>query len=276
GGVGDDNLTQVTLYPGGSATNRVSQYYYDWRDRLVASKDGVQASEDTTTHRPIMYYTLDNLGEVTATDHYDGDGVTITSTNGVPNAPSASLLRVHTTDSYDEQGRVYLEKTFSVDQSSGTISTNSLNTNIYYNHRGHVIEMSMPGGLVTKSVYDGAGRVIKTYETDGAGGTSWSAASSGTSDNVLTETITTDASDSNTILVTSKARFHNETTTGELGNPTTAPLARVSYLAYYYDLANRLTTTVNVGTNGGTAYTRPSSPPSPSDTVLVTSYAFTA
>src|SRR5260370_11021416 len=32
----------------------------------------------------------------------------------------------------------------------------------------------------------------------------------------------------------------------------------------------------HVGTNGGSAYTRPSSPPSPSDIALVTSYAFTA
>src|SRR5207253_7653124 len=53
GGVGDSNLTQVTIFPGGSAANRVSQYFVDWRDRLVASKDGVQGTEDTSTHRPI-------------------------------------------------------------------------------------------------------------------------------------------------------------------------------------------------------------------------------
>ena len=32
---------------------RVTQDWYDWRDRLVASKGGVQATEDTATHRPI-------------------------------------------------------------------------------------------------------------------------------------------------------------------------------------------------------------------------------
>jgi RHS repeat-associated protein len=276
GGVGDSDLTQVTQYPGGSATNRVSNGYFDWRDRLVATKSGVQASEDSTTHRPIMYYTLDNRGEVTATDHYDGDGVAVTITNGVPNPPSSSLLREHKTTSFDDQGRIYLQQTFSVDQTNGTISANSLNTNTYYNHRGLMIEFSAPGGLVSKLSYDGAGRIIKTYATDGAAGTSWSAASSVANDNVLTETITTYDSDSNTIFMTTKDRFHNETVTGELGNPTTAPLARVTYLASYYDLANRLTTTVNVGTNGGTAYTRPSSPPSPSDSVLMTTYAFTA
>jgi YD repeat-containing protein len=274
-GVGDGDLTQVMEYPGGSAANRVDQIFYDWRDRPVATKSGVQANEDTTTHRPILYSTLDNRGDVTALDQYDGDGVTITYTNGMPNAPSASLLRAHQTMSYDEQGRIYLQQVFSVDQSNGTISTNSLSTNYWFDHRGNLIETSEPRGLVTKTVYDGAERAIKTYETDGGNSTSWSNASSVATDNVLTETISSYDSDGNTILVTTKNRFDNETTTGELGNPTTAPLARDSYVAYFYDLANRLTTTVDVGTNGGTAYTRPSTPPSPSDTVLVTSYAYT-
>ncbi len=78
GSVGDGNLTQETQYPGGSAANRVTDYWYDWRDRLVATKSGVQSSEGSTTHRPIIYYTYDNLGEVTQTQEYDGDGVTIT------------------------------------------------------------------------------------------------------------------------------------------------------------------------------------------------------
>ena len=42
GGVGDGNLTQKTLYTGegSSDTNEVIDYFYDWRDRLVAEKDG--------------------------------------------------------------------------------------------------------------------------------------------------------------------------------------------------------------------------------------------
>jgi hypothetical protein len=54
-----------------------------------------------------------------------------------------------------------------------------------------------------------------------------------------------------------KQRFHDETTTGELNSQSTAPKARVSYVAIYYDLADRLTDTVDVGTNAGSAYTRP-------------------
>ena len=40
-------------------------------------------------------------------------------------------------------------------------------------------------------------------------------------------------------------------------------------------LANRLTDSVNVGTNGGSAYTRPTSPPAASDTVLLSHTAYT-
>jgi YD repeat-containing protein len=275
-GVGDGDLTQVTQIPGGSAANRVTNQYFDWRDRLVASKSGVQTSEDSTTHRPIIYYTLDNLAETTATDHYDGDGVSITSTNGVPNPPSSSLLREHSTASYDDQGRVYLGHRFSVDQTNGTISTSSLNTNTWYDHRGDVIKVLQPGGVAQKSVYDGASRLTKRYATDGGGDTTWSDASNVTGDAVLSETITTYDANSNPILVTTKDRFHDETATGELGDPNTSPKSRNSYVASYYDTANRLTGTVDVGTNGGSAYTRPTSPPSPSDTVLVTSFTFTA
>jgi hypothetical protein len=57
-------------------------------------------------------------------------------------------------------------------------------------------------------------------------------------------------------------------------NPTTAPKARVGCAASYYDLADRLTATVDVGTNAGTAYTRPGSVPSRSDTVLVSSFSY--
>jgi RHS repeat-associated protein len=276
GGVGDSDLTQITKYPGGSAANRVTNQYFDWRDRLVATKDGVQASENDGTHRPIIYNTYDNLDEVTEVQRFDGDGVTITSTNGVPNAPSASLLRAQTATNFDEQQRVYQTVVYDVNQSTGSVSSTGLTTNTYYNHRGQVIEVSEPGGLVTKDQYDGAGRAIEEYQTDGASGTSWTNAGSVTGDNVLSQTDTQYDADGNVILTTDRERFHNETATGALGNATTAPKARVSYAAAYYDLANRLTATVSVGTNGGSAWTRPSTAPSSSSTVLVTTDSYNA
>jgi RHS repeat-associated protein len=274
GVIGDGNLTQETDYPGGSAPARVTQYFYDWRDRLVALKQGVQASENDGTHRPILYYQLDNLGHVLTNQRYDGDGVTITSTNGVPIPPSASLLRAQTTKEYDEQGRVYQTNVYSVDQSSGTVSANSLTTNTWYGHRGDLIKTSAPGGLVTKSLTDGAGRVTVVYQTDGAGDSTWNDASSVVNNNVLNETDTQYDADGNPILVIDKQRFDNETATGALGNPTTSPKARDYYTASYFDSANRLTDQVDVGTNGGTPYTRPSSVPADSPTVLVTHRAY--
>jgi hypothetical protein len=121
-GVGDGNLTQTTQYPGGGATNRVTQSWYDWRDRLVASKSGVQGTEDTTTHRPISYTTYDNLNEATKVQSFDGDTVTLSYSSGVPQAPSASLLRAQTKTSYDDQGRVYLTQTYSVNPSTPALT----------------------------------------------------------------------------------------------------------------------------------------------------------
>ena len=63
---------------------------------------------------------------------------------------------------------------------------------------------------------------------------------------------------------------------GGLGTPTSGVKSRVSFLAAYYDLADRLTDTVDVGTNGGSVYTRPGTVPGRSDTVLVQSVTYNA
>src|SRR5262249_1686655 len=160
----------------------------------------------------------DNLGEATTQQQYDGDGVTITSTSGVPNAPSSSLLRAQTVTSYDDRGRVYQTQVYSVNQSTGAVSSNALTTNTWYNHRGPVIKTSEPGGVVTKTKFDGAGRVVTTYTTDGLSDSSWSDASSVANNNVLSQIETQYDADGNAILVTDRERFHDETTTGSLGN----------------------------------------------------------
>jgi RHS repeat-associated protein len=278
GGLGDGNKTRATQYPGGGAAARETDFFYDWRDRPVASKSGVQGTEDITTHRPISYVTYDNLGEVTRSQSYDGDGVSITDANsdGVPDAPASSLLRAQTDTAFDEQGRAYQTTVYSVNPSTGAVSSTGLVTNTWFDHRGEVVKVSQPGGLVQKSAYDGAGRQMVQYTTDGGGDTSWSDALNVTGDNVLQQSETQYDADGNAILVTTRERFHDETATGALGDPNTGPKARVSYEAAYYDAANRLIHSVDVGTNGGTAYTRPSTAPTSSDTVLVTDYGYNA
>jgi YD repeat-containing protein len=162
-----------------------------------------------------------------------------------------------------------------------------LATNTYYNHRGLILEVSSPalGGpaaeasarqAVLKYQYDGAGRTTITYTTDGASGSGWSNAGSVSSDNVLEQVETTYDANSNVIETIDRQRFHDQTSTGALGTPTSGVLARVYFTATYYDKADRPTDTVDVGTNGGSAWTRPSSVPSRSDTALVSSETYNA
>jgi len=76
--------------------------------------------------------------------------------------------------------------------------------------------------------------------------------------------------------VMSKQRYHDApaSQTGALGNPSTSPKARVTYSASWYDGIGRTTANADYGTNGGSAFSRPSTPPASSDTILVslTSY----
>ncbi|HWE97544.1 MAG TPA: RHS repeat-associated core domain-containing protein [Tepidisphaeraceae bacterium] len=278
GGVGDGNLTRTIQYPdGNTADARETDYTYDWRDRVSRAKLGVQSSESDGVNRPLLTYETDNLGEVTAVSQYAGDMVPIGTT-----PLSTSLLRARTVIKYDDQGRPYQVLQYDVSQptdpvySPGHVSSTALTTSTYYDHRGDVIATFAPGGLVTKDQYDGAGRLVSRSQTDGAGGSTWSAAVSLAGDHVLNQVLTTYDGDGNPILVTTKDRFHDDTSsdTGALGDVNTGPKARVSYAASYYDAADRITASVDVGTNGGTAYTRPASPPARSDTALVTGYSY--
>jgi YD repeat-containing protein len=133
---------------------------------------------------------------------------------------------------------------------------------------------SDPGGLWSKSQFDGAGRDVMDYTTDGLGGTSWTAANSVAGDTVLEQLQTIYDTDSNAIETIDRQRFDNATGTGPLGSPTSGIGARVYYAAAYYDNADRLIAGVDSGTNGGTAWTRPSTPPASSPTLLVTTYAY--
>src|SRR5262249_41008174 len=198
----------------GSQANRVSNFYYDWRNRLVATKDGVQSTEATTVHRPIVFSTLDNLDEATKVQQFDGDGVTLTYSGGVPVAPSNTILRAEADISYDDQGRVYLTQVGKVDPVNGGAPTVFLNTNVWYNHRGDVAKTSAPGGLVTKLAYDGADRVVTQYATDGAGDSTWAdAVAIKSTNNVLSQIETTYDKNDNVIFTVDRERFHDETTT---------------------------------------------------------------
>jgi RHS repeat-associated protein len=288
GGVGDGDLTETVQHPGGGAADRVTLNLYDWRDRLIASKAGAlldssgnpyPAGETDGAHRLIAVTNYDNLDEAVATATYAGDGVSLGDfATWMPSA-DASKLRAYSTQSFDNQGRVYLGLTYSVDPATGTIGS-SLATNFFFDHRGNTIEESAPGGLVTKHQFDGAGRDVKDSTTDGgavnSAAATWANAGTTTNDVVLEQVLNTYDPDSNLTESIDRQRFDSDPTdaasggAGDLAGPSGGNLAsRDYYTANYYDAADRLIDAVNVGTNGGVVWARPATVPAGADTVLV-------
>jgi RHS repeat-associated protein len=278
------NLLDVTQLPGGGAAPRTTRTYYDWRNRAVATKAGASATpstEDLPVNRPLTYVEYDNLSRAVGESVFDGDGVTIvdSTSDGLPDKPSTALLRSYTTSSYDSQDRLYRTQALQVDQATGAIATTPVKstTSSFYDHRGNVMMVLPASGAPVQSVHDGAGRLTRTY-TLGYMFTppTWTTASTVGNTIVLSQTEYAYDLNSNPIQTTTRERFHDASVSffGSLGTPTSGIPARVSYTTNYYDAANRLTATVDVGTNGGVAYVRPGSIPSGSATTLLTTYDY--
>ncbi len=227
-----------------------------------------------------MVWTYDNLGEVTETQVYNGDNITPSTSGGTLSFSSdpSSALQAETMTSYDNQGQVYQTQQYSVDPTTGDVSSSALTTNYYYDPNGNQIAESAPGGLWTKDVYDGAGREVMKYQTDGGSGTSYSDASTVSGDIVLTQTQTVYDGDGNVIETITRDRFNtdSDSSTGALGCPDYGIGARVYYSANYYDLADRLVASVDVGTNGGSSWTRPTDLVDVPTDSLVTTYSYAA
>jgi len=230
GDASDGLLTETTVHPdpSDSSKDRVTLNAYDWRHRLVATKSGVQGSENHTDNsHPITFYDLDNLGRVTTQRQYDGDTLSIGSS-----APSHDALRAKTTMQYDAQGRVYRTSTFGVNYTlnsstsapSSATEMSALVTNNWYDLRGNLIKTSQPGGIVSKNSFDAAGRITTSYQSDGGGDSSWSDADDVSGDKVIQQTEYTYDANGNVILSAVRQRMHDATGTGELGlasNPFT-------------------------------------------------------
>lgn len=278
-GVGDGNVTRVSQDPGTAAV-RNTDHYYDWRNRRVATKQGVEGSETTTLNRQISFVVYDNLNRVVESRTYDGDGETIGFSDGVPVAPSDSLRRSKSTTEYDDRGRVFRTRVYSIDPSSGS-EGRDLTTDYWYDGRGLTIKTAAPGAPVWKMSYDGAGRLIAQYATDGGDDSvGYSAADDVTGDVVYEQTEFDYDENGQTIKQTQRLRHHDASGTGALGNVSTNPKARLYFAASYFDRAGRLIETANVGTNAGsTTWTRPaqsSLPLSRSDTLLVETRTYDA
>src|SRR6202035_2895311 len=154
--------------------------------------------------------------EVTAQDTFAGNGLdpaTIQlNADGTPSGSAAADLRAMTTTQYDDQGRVFSTKTFSVDPVTGAIG-NALTSQNWYDQSGELIKILAPSGLVTKMQYDGGGRTTGVFATDGGSDTTWADAGNLTGDIVLSQSRTQYDADGDPILIIQKDRFHDDPST---------------------------------------------------------------
>jgi RHS repeat-associated protein len=260
GGVGDGDLTESRAYHGNSAYY-ATVYAYDFRNRLTGQRgpDGVAT-----------LLTLDNLGQTVQVETIADADADLVRDPGE--------LRSRSVTAYDERGQAFASYVLEVDPSTGAAG-DKLYSYAWYDARGNAVKSSDANGLFSKQRFDGAGRLEASYLSFDTDETSYADADDVAGDTVMEqqEFVYDDAG--NTILTRSRQRFHDaaDSLTGDLGGPSSSgstAKARVYYAASYYDRANRLTDSVDVGTNGGSAYTRPSTVPARSDTALITSYGY--
>ncbi len=261
---GNGNRTKQISYltDAVEANARVTKYYYDWRDRQVFVVDPEEYSSKALYSR----VELDNLGRATKSErYYDADDDESFPTDGTVDAGDRLLAR--SANSFDKLGRVYQTKTYAVDPDDGTVG-DALVGNTWYDAAGRTIKQQSAGSeMFSKMVYDGLGRVTNHYVCYDTDETAYSDADDVTGDTVIQQSEPDYAASGSVIQTTSYARKHTASGTGELTTST----ARVTYAASWFDEANRQTGSASYGTNGGSAFTRPSTVPARSDTVLVTS-----
>jgi RHS repeat-associated protein len=283
GGTATGDLTQVTLHPGGGAADRVTDYFYDYQDNPIGEL------ENAGTDSEILLFTqYDQLGNPTLSEQFAAGSTVITdadlvnAADKIPSGLTAGDLRAQSTYAWDDQGQLYREQDFSVNPGSGAVAATPSTTNWYYDLDGNVIATQAPSGLWTKDIYNGSGQVIAQYQT-GAGaaaGTTWADADSVSGDHVLSQDVYQYDNDGNLITDTTSDRLSTDASgTGEgLGALTSggSTAARVSEEAWYYDAADRLVESADLGTNiGGFSYNA-SSPVADSSAALTTTYGYNA
>ena len=276
--VGNGSLTRLETLPLIGDT-RVSQFAYDWRDRVVAGKAGVEVIEEENVNRLITYHTLNNLNQVTSRSQFDGDGIDINTDadgDGTPDAPDPADRRRFSRIFTDNQGRQFRGQNYLVDQSTGVVYDVKQQSDNWFDKRGNWIQTAVSNGPASQYRTDGAGRITQSFTLGNVPNGSWADAYSLSNSVVLEQQDSSYDANSNLIQTTIRQRFHNAspTATGALGTASSGIRARVSTSTAYYDAADRLTASVDLGTNGGSPYIRPATPPAPSDVALVSSYSY--
>jgi RHS repeat-associated protein len=258
--IGNDTLTKSRQFTSASVSLDTI-YTNDFRDRLTQTK---------TPDSVITVRTLNNLSEVTQEQTYAG-------------SVSAANLRSQSQSLINEKRQAYQTIAFNVDPTNGTVG-HSLTYNLWYNGRGSQIKSKGPNGQFQKTQYDGARRVTAQFvcyddselNTDYLQAFSVNAGVGFTGDTVIEETVNAYDSDGNLIQTTSYRRTPGTALLGDLGTAWAVADSRRTFTAQWFDPANRITSFVDYGTNGGATFTRPGTPPAPSSslTILVTQYSY--
>ncbi|MCC6230521.1 MAG: RHS repeat-associated core domain-containing protein [Phycisphaerales bacterium] len=276
-GVGDGLLTHVIQHTGETGTgalssseSRTTVRRYDWRNRLMITENPAAPHE-------VMEY--DNLGRVTKRGLY----------SSVPDPEDlidSSGRGLYSRTSYSQRGMVYRQET-AID--AANLSSGYLATNRWFDADGRTIAEWGPNGPASKTSYDGLGRPTVAYVTDRAGDAAPGAsgnhadAAALTGDHVAEQAEYRYDSKGRTDLITTRRRPHDSSVTGAMG----ASDGINTFVAYYYDAADRRTHTVSFGTNtsndrfeaGGSAPTWPPEEApdrgnSAYDNTIITSVAF--
>ena len=269
----DGNVTSATQYVGGGSPDRVTEYGYDWRDRLEYV---ISPADDQDRVTYVMYH-YDNLGRAVETESYWDDtnvGTLEPWTNDT--TPGQDQIFARSKTFYDDLGRVYRTATYSVDPTDATataVGNTPLVSNVWYDAAGNVIKQQAAGtNAFTKTLYDGLGRPTVQYVGYDLDEEDYDEADDVAGDTIFQQTVYDYNEASQTIFVTSYERNHDATNEGVLTTST----ARVSYAASWYDGIGRQVAAANYGTElpvGG----RPDTPPSVTSTdalVSKTEYVF--
>jgi RHS repeat-associated protein len=254
---GDGNLTKVTSrVDEDSGNDRIVVLRYDWRNRPLET----EANDGTRT--VIRRTAYDNRSNKVRLDEYQ---TAVLSGNLINRAEAF----------FDGRNRRYRTKRYGVTVGTGAVGT-ALISETYFDQDGRAVR-NQPAGRsgYTVTHLDAVGRARKQFRA--YGGTLDYLNPRKISDALVMEQteMAYDAA-GNTLSSILRQRFDNATGAGQLKSPGAEPKARVSYLANYPDALGRTIATVNYGTNGAAAWSRPATPASASDTVLVSTFAYNA
>jgi len=158
-GVGDGLVTSKVMYydASDSANNVKTAYYYDWRGRLR----GIEPEAP-----PYTVIDVDWMGRQVATAQYQGkptwssvlaDDDYAATQSGASGARRGSLATIF----YDKMSRIYRREMYEVDPATGDSGKKAV-ANFYHNRIGNQVARELTGGGSIEYAYDRAGRKYET------------------------------------------------------------------------------------------------------------------